>query len=239
MDNTKDDTRLAYFHQKIAFDLALKLLYFGFYQYKKIAFIENYNEFKGFIENKTLTSTYFAEKFVFSYLTDSIKFAICFENFLKAKLLINGVLIHCIDYKLNEELSKLQNKEPIFVIKNSVNLNWTNNLNFNEENLMLFVENNLKEIQFKTISLDLMLKPKYKNLLKIDDNILNIVKPYIKYRNNLHLYYKEEKKFDTNSLKDILTFTNFVNDSIVNLHNNLSIFFPEPEKYHLDRIILE
>src|SRR6266581_2230101 len=78
---------------------AFKLLHIGYNYFARACRISNFEGIKHTIreiEEKGMLNTQFDNTYADEILLDSIKISICFENYLKAQLLLQGFLIHII-----------------------------------------------------------------------------------------------------------------------------------------------
>jgi hypothetical protein len=113
-------------------------------------------------------------------LIDNIRITICFENYFKAKLLLNDILIHCIDNQKNRSLSAEQKKRPIevkeIIAKRTVD--------------EMSVLNDL--LKNKTINYYTILKtPEYIRLLNVPPETIDFLREKNLQRNTLHLHFGE------------------------------------------------
>lgn len=134
--------------------------------------------------------------FALNSLLDYILIGITFENYFKAKLLLNGFVIHEIKKDKDPELFKEQKSSPI------------------ESNRLIFEnKNTCEKLKETTLGYNFLLKnKKYQKYYSVDKDTLNYLSVLNAKRNSLHLYLSEKftlgKKEVSNleKLKTIVTF---------------------------------
>ena len=92
---------------------AFKLLHIGYKYFAKAYRISNFEGIKHTIreiEEKGILNTPIDSTFAGEILLDSIKISICFENYLKAQLLLQGFLIHIIQ-PISEDFRQLKRRQ--------------------------------------------------------------------------------------------------------------------------------
>jgi len=122
-------------------------------------------------------------EFIFEYVVDCVRFLIFFENYMKAKLIIQGYCVHCIDktYPGFLELEKAQKKRPI-KLKEIEDIEY---FYVDEKNKII----NHNAIKDKTIGISVLLgTEKYTSNYDFDSNIINFIHEVNKYRNQLHFH---------------------------------------------------
>lgn len=118
--------------------------------------------------------------FAFESLLDSIKIAVCFENYFKVMLLANGYVIHKLKGNSIKHLNGKQKITPLHI--NEVFTN-TKFIQIND------VQERLTD---NTIGLSTLLKPEYcKEYLNITPKLIKYLTGINNNRNNLHLYLSE------------------------------------------------
>ena len=98
--------------------ISASLITFGYRIFKSAAVIQNLEELTRFYVADEATRLDLPNKFpdvLFESLMDKIRICISFENYFKAKLLLNGFIIHEIDKEKNRHLHKKQKQAPVAV----------------------------------------------------------------------------------------------------------------------------
>jgi len=111
-------------------------------------------------------------QFVFESIIDFTRIIICFENFIKGSLLINGVIVHILGDKA---LKAKQSKEPIF--SSEV---------FTPSSFINLTQKNRFEIINKTLSFSQITSNPYNEVVKIPKEIIEILSFFNELRNRLH-----------------------------------------------------
>ena len=123
MSNNKQEIKdyyQCYFHKRNSQAFAVNMIVFGsrtFVNSKHIKELEHLQNLVLFQNKKlhTKETEYEMANFVLNTLLDWVSITICFENFMKAVLMLHGYLIHKIDRndKKLKTLGNQQNKRPI------------------------------------------------------------------------------------------------------------------------------
>lgn len=169
--------------------------------------------------------------FALNQLTDCIKITICFENYMKAILLLNGFIIHKLDKQIFPKLYQEQFERPISLNEIKAISNWELNEKINSDNEGLRFQ--IKGITKSTIGMKELLSPNYQNICKMHKEILAICQPYFKYRNNLHLYMDESFSLIETDYLGLTKLIDFLNPNLVTIQNNLVDKFNKSDAYKL------
>ena len=228
-----------YYNPINSLGLAMNLFSFGYLQLSKISLISNYSELVYLIEssNKKETPNFeIASKFAIESLIDSIRITICFENFMKGILLLNGYTIHRLKRKEFKLLSDKQSEQPVQISEILKGRNWEINpeIKANDENIKFQIKGILKT----TIGMKELKMPLYQSTLKIDKKIMEICKPYFEYRNNVHLHVSGDLTFTNSTSQDIKSLVKYINDHLVKYHNSIIDQIEKGEEYKLSPIKL-
>ncbi|WKB81784.1 hypothetical protein QYR09_01810 [Cellulophaga lytica] len=142
----------------------------------------------------------------FNALLDYIIISLTFENYMKAKLLLNGFVIHQVNKEKNELLFKTQRKRPIETTE-----------------LKLDEENNFFELKETTLNYNLFLKNKnYIKYFNIDKDSISYLNVLNKKRNELHLYVSEKFEFGNSIFDNLNRLKKIVEIDFAVLHNSIS-----------------
>jgi hypothetical protein len=143
-------------------------------------------------------------------LVDNIRISVCFENYFKAKLLLNDIVIHSIDHVKDKILAKGQRARPIevkeIISKRTV--------------AEVPILNNLlrdQTINYSTI-LDM---PGYVKLLNMPPDTLEFLRQKNMQRNKLHLHISEVFMFGDKIIQQYQELITIVDRDIALLQNTL------------------
>jgi hypothetical protein len=163
--------------------IACSLLTFAFKQFSDATIINELEKIINFYRNNE--QDYILKNFpvtfknvLFDSLIDSIKIGICFENYFKAKLLLNGFIIHKI--KVNNKLLNAQKERPVSV--NEIT-------ELTSAEAIPILANNLQQT---TINYSWLLeKSDYYRHFDVDSALIDFLKQLNNKRNELHLMLGE------------------------------------------------
>jgi len=201
-----------YSYPEIQKKTASKLVGFGLMQIEDVKVI-NELDFLGKLNQKLSSSDDYKKSidkeilpFIKSWLVDSIKIIIFFENYMKAILLINGYLVHQIKKENEyENLSKEQTKRPIKLDE----LNTIKPYEIDTENKTIFHE----ALNFKTIGFQTLTKKKsYHELYGIEKELLAFIKKINIERNQLHLLRNVQFTLSTPFIENIERLKSFIQE---------------------------
>ena len=145
----------------------------------------------------------FITEFILDTVPDWVRVIICFENYMKAVLLAEGYLIH----KVNREefavksLSNQQNRKPVSINTFIDIISFTQDISTKK-----WVLEGLKE---QTLNFNVLLRPKYQEVIKLPEYIIEVVQEINDKRNNLHFYHEAKNSYSPDfflSLRSMLTF---------------------------------
>jgi len=154
-------------------------------------------------------------EFGFDKIPDWARIIICFENYMKAILLMNGFLIHKIDKNQTnlKTLANNQNKRPIPLAKFLQINNFY--IDIDSKNWML---DGLKP---QTIDFGVLLKNNYQNEIQLPDKIIKSIIEINHERNNLHFYHQACNSYSQKFIQDLKLMDKYVNEEMVNLAKKL------------------
>ncbi|NVK83166.1 MAG: hypothetical protein HWE21_02530 [Cytophagia bacterium] len=149
------------------------------------------------------------EGFVFNSLIDSVKISMCFENFGKSMLLVQGYLVHNINKDIYPELAKKQRVEPVFIDELPDDWIISGKIKTQDESLQRVK----KGLLHQTINYSTTLKEEaYIKACKYKDEHLDLLKRINSYRNNLHLSSSLNFILRDNTYDEYLQLHKFVTD---------------------------
>ena len=165
---------------------AFHLVTFAYTNFFKVIRIQIFSKLKEFVYSADFRdiekrNIFFNNNkdFVLTSLLDYILISITFENYFKAKLLLNGFVIHEIKKEESFELYKKQRKIPI-----------------SSEELKFENKSCCKEIKMTTLNYGFLLKNKeYTKYYNLDIKALTYLINLNEKRNSLHLYYNKKFEF--------------------------------------------
>lgn len=236
MDEFEINYQLPYFRIENAYILSMNLIKFGYILFYNSYLVQNKNQLKNICDNiKTQEpDLYTVQGFAFDNLLDSIRIHILFENFLKACLLSNYYVIHEIDKEMFPELNKKQKTEPVLFSEIIKDREWEINPKIvtDQESLKL----QIKGIKKRTLGINILTKSKYISTIKLDSKTLDLFKPYLKYRDNLHYYTSESFKLSNESYNKLMKIIKFINNDVVRIQNILVDWTNKGDEYKIKAI---
>jgi hypothetical protein len=228
-----------YYHPNNSKGVAFNLLRFGWQQFCRVHRIREMESFRRICYSKNLPdieSPDFAE-ILFNTLTDSIRISICVENYLKACLLCEGIIVHKLDGNVSilKTLAKDQYNRPIKLDEVKSLIQWEVNNRIKAQGKGL--EYQLKGIQHKTIGMKELLQERYRQVAKMPDDIMKICSDINFYRNNLHLYTQENITISANEFDKLIKIIEFFNLHLVSRHNELRSQLGKGESYVMKPLV--
>ena len=76
-------------------------------------------------------------------------------------------------------------------------------------------------------------KPKYLSLIKFNQEVIEIIAPYLDYRDNLHYCTGESFSITKNDYKNLMKVIEFTNNNIVRIQNELVDLNNKGDQYKL------
>jgi len=233
MDELKTNYQVPYFRIENARSIAMGLITFGFNQFTESYLVKNRNDYKFLCDNcdEKQPDSKLVMGFALNKLIDSIRIHICFENFLKAIFLSNGYIVHKLDKNIFPDLQKKQEVEPIHISEILKQSKWEVNPQINSpiESLKL----QIKGIQQFTLGAKILTKPKYLSLINFNQEVIEIIAPYLDYRDNLHFYTGESFSITKNDYENLMKVIEFTNKNIVRIQHELVDLNKKGDQYKL------
>ncbi|MBK9328723.1 MAG: hypothetical protein IPM95_05245 [Sphingobacteriales bacterium] len=238
MTDLEQNYQAIYFHPHNSKGCAMNLMAFGFHQFQRVEKIKRLGEYKElcFANEKASIDDRIASEFGFNQLLDCIKISLCFENFMKSLLLLNGYIIHKLEKNSFKDLYYQQFNRPIALQEILSTNKWEINEKLQTTNPEM--RNQIKGILKNTIGMKELLSKEYQKLFNISPNIISVCKPYFEYRNNLHLYMHESINISINDYRDLIEIISFVNNHLVRIHNLVIDDIGKSSEYKLHKIQL-
>lgn len=219
---------IPYMHIRNRQSLANGLITFGVTNFFNCYSIINIDIIKGVLFRKKKLTFDEAYPFALNKLVDSIRIISCFENYMKAHLLINDFVVHSIyakkgdrDYKKYMELREEQSKRPIKLSELLA--------------VSLFIKSNvhpmastLPGITNFTVTFSKLLSEKYQEEIKLPSEVLRILNDMNEVRNNVHLYYSGRVDINGQTYNDLLTLNHFIDNTIHPMRNYLDGILKPP-----------
>jgi len=144
-------------------------------------------------------------RFINNGLIDAIKISICFENYIKALLLCQGYLIHNIDKQTDEIYWKKQRNGPVEIEEFKPQYYECNKVVNPKLNKKIKGLKDTTELYSKILN-----KQKYKDIIKLDEEILEILNEFNFSRNSLHLQSSLSFKLNHNTCRQLELLKDFV-----------------------------
>lgn len=203
-DPDQIDWIIAYQNEAHLNHLAGALFVFGMERFKGARIIEGlpqleatYRHYKAGIISLDMAAKSLAP-FMWDWLIDEIRICLFFENFMKGELLLKGYVIHQFKDSSNDKSSRIgqlikrQQKQPI------------------SKSQLLAEEVKSHELHGKTITMELMLRPSYQELIRLPSDVLRVVKRMNENRNKLHFASEAGGELGESLLGDLKLLDAFV-----------------------------
>lgn len=154
-------------------------------------------------------------EFLLETIPDWIRISICFENYMKAILLVNGFLIHKIDKISLKTMANNQNKKPISLFEFNQFYNYSVEIDSRR-----WILEGLKP---QTIDFSVLLRKKYQDVIQLPEKILGLIYEINSKRNNLHFYHEAKNSYSFDFIEDLRLMEKFVKEHMMNLVSNLEL----------------
>ena len=219
MNEQTENYQIVYYNIENCIGTSMNLMLFGLMQFKETYLYNNQDKLKALSENNN--QAFYSKElpnFILNSLPDSIRVHMCFENYLKALHLTHYHVIHELDKSAFPELFKKQRKEPISFneILERKQFQEDTRINLPTKELRLKIKG-IKRI----LSQDTYLKK-----INFPSSIIEILKPYFDYRNNLHYTPLLSYKINSNSYSDFRILIDFINENLIKQLNHISEKIP-------------
>jgi len=185
------DKHPGFFYNKQAntYSLVAAMLQFSIKIYEQSYKLKNWKEFERIANNVWANINPEKEAmlpFMEEHLIDQIKITLAFENFIKAMLLASGNIIHVINKDIYPDIFKRQKTEPIKIEEIRTEQNYEI-----KDGMIHF-----KGLTTKTLSNNIIFEvPKYTEVLRMPDVLLQTIREINKERNQIHLVLKAEIQY--------------------------------------------
>lgn len=183
------------------------LVVFGAEHFKEAYIIQNIETLKNLEYNRN-SSPDDIYPFIKCSLIDSIRITMFFENFMKATLIDNKLIVHEISgMSYYKELKSHQHKKPISIKEF---------LEFDDRE----IDSNQKfssGLTEKTISFSTLLRKKYFEGFAFPKVIEDSLKEYNRIRNVLHFNHKSELSVSKKRVTDLIEINRFVDDAVAKI----------------------
>ena len=208
------------------FKAASELLHFGIKQFKKTIHSTKVNELLADLESAR-------DKGIFGgcllgltsdALIEYTRIIVCFQNYMFAKLLVEGYLVHKIDSNIFRSLAKKQQSKPAKITDFAGHSSYEMN---SKEYIIL---RGLKKDE--TLNFSTLLKEKYQEIIKLPQIIQATLKDYNRVRNFQHFHIKEttapiriDKQVggenECENIDQVKALYDFVEGDMIRLHDKL------------------
>lgn len=210
---------VCYYADRNAKAIALSLLTFGHEIFAKTYHIQNLTELRQIVDSIPNSTKENVIKrlhpFIFENLIDAIKISVCFENYMKAKLMLNGFVVHRISQdEKYKSLKSEQPKRPILLDEVKNVCEWKKITNTDDYYL--------DALTTQTIHLNtLIAKPRYQKYIGLPSDINGIISEIVKKRNGLHFLTDESGNYGQSRIKELENLTEFMDTDFRILQNEL------------------
>ncbi|MEO8068963.1 MAG: hypothetical protein ABI599_14795 [Flavobacteriales bacterium] len=213
-DPDKIDWMTAYQDQQYRWYLAGSMVGFGAMEFKRARIIGGLSALqaihehvrKGIISMDTAANS--MHPFILDWMNDEVRICTFFENYMKAKLLSMGAVIHTFKNSAkgtpSHRLQKALRDDPMDA-RSLVANNITN-----------------QDLSYKTISMSLMLSESYQKAIELPQDVLQIVRQMNRSRNKLHLKTDASGEMGLKTLDDLKLLDVFVDAQIERLKKSMN-----------------
>lgn len=197
---------------------SINLLTFGYEYFMSATHIKYIDELENFIENKNFRNPDFffknVGKYAFDNLIDAIRLCICFENYMKAKLLLNNIVIHKVSDSLDYlSLRNEQKKRPILLSEIKSIKSWKK---IEDEDVYI-----LPGLTEQTLNFSTLMKDNYQSIIKLPSEIKLSVLKINEKRNSLHFLTGESGTYSKERIAELKNLIQFVNFDLAMLQNEM------------------
>ena len=174
------------------------MIVFGLEEFKHAYIIQNLDQLETLLDKKDRGEISLDEfgqalaPFMFDDLSDAIRICVFFENYMKAILMSERMIVHQFTTERLKPLGKRQNKRPI------VN--------------RYFVKCRIEphEVSDQTIGMGTMLNNKYQEVIKLPEDVRAIVREINASRNELHFRPSIAGEYGRSTIADLRKLNEFV-----------------------------
>lgn len=195
---------------------AVYLIRYGWMQFMRARLVEEVELLKSInAQGKRPEHEKAIKELVMDGVVDAVRICICFENFMKAKLLADGFIIHELDQNAEElkELARKQRKEPISLRNiEEVCGGWQRTPDGS---------GCLKGVRRQTLKLSCMLKPDYQKQIRLPLDVARSVDKFAAKRNELHLYLSDGLSTSTEAIASLEGMIAFAHGPMVTMHDSI------------------
>ena len=173
------------------------MIVFGLEEFKGAYIIQNLDQLEALLDKKDRSEINLEDfgqalvPFMFNNLSDAIRICVFFENYMKAILMSERMIVHQFTSERLKPLGKRQSKRPIvnryFVKCQIVPL----------------------EVSEQTIGMGTMLNNKYQEVIKLPDDVLAIVREINASRNELHFRPSIAGEYGRSTVADLRKLNEF------------------------------
>ncbi len=174
------------------------MIVFGLEEFKGAYIIQHLDELEALLDKKDRCEIGLEEfgqamaPFMFNDLSDAIRICVFFENYMKAILMSERMIVHQFTTERLKPLGKRQNKRPI------VN--------------RYFVKCRIepREVSDQTVGMGIILNNKYQEIIKLPEDVHAIVREINSSRNELHFRPSIAGEYGRSTVADLRRLNEFV-----------------------------
>ncbi len=155
---------------------------------------------------------------------DMILICTAFENYMKAKLLMEGYIVHCIKKKCNT--IKLREKQNRYIPVTIKDLKDKEKSQKNKGGYMHF-----PSIDERTLGISKLLRSEYQSVLNIPQDVVAILRTFNEKRNQLH--FNMGNVFAHSEIRQVKILKEYVESKMKEFHNDLVDLINFPKEYYV------
>ncbi len=197
---------LCYYHSNNQKVTASNLWANGMEIFRRAFIVQNFEEYKripfGANQMQPLEAIL---PYVFESIVDKTRIIICFENFMKGTLMLNGIVVH----EINETYSDLKRKQKKSPVKASELFNRQSFVELKSR------DKKLLETVNKTLTFSTLLKSSYQEVISLPPEIVTSLNFLNTERNRLHFINENTFEHGEAIISIYQTLINFVDEVIL------------------------
>jgi hypothetical protein len=152
----------------------------------------------------------------FDKIIDYTRIVLCFENYYKTMLLVDGYIVHVIKKTQSfKHLSEKQKNTPVTLQE----LKEIEQFSYDRQSDTFTHPG----ISIRTLQISQLVSKEYQQMIQTPSHILDSIKSVIRYRNNIHFLLNEEGKLDFAYFRTLANLTKYVDENMVINHNKMAL----------------
>jgi hypothetical protein len=194
-----DETKV-YLSREKRMDIVLELLHYAYFIYDRVYVFKHFEAYAESFRIEPKSDVYW-NGLHYEKMVDQIRICTAFENYCKAVLLSNDILVHAVNANSNKAFYKQQKAGLPILIDEFLKTNFfVQEAPHKEWHLSGLTPN------FNTITFSQTLKPGYQEVIGLDSRFLGYLTNINVKRNRLHFYKNYAGAFEVNRHLDTISY---------------------------------